>query len=177
MNNEPRHVKVPGFVEHIGSKGWTARLVVDGVECMAGMVAPLPRHARPGSLFTIHRTKAGAVYLYWITEPRLTHRQIKHARQHARRWTRMLAGVSDEQAEQRELECPDCGRVDCACDHDRFMFQEAEEDEGRERPICDSDGCGYYAATHIGRSALCAKHALALIGRSEVSDFAPRGER
>jgi hypothetical protein len=75
--------------------------------------------------------------------------------------------------EPRELECPDCGRVDCACDHDRFMFQEAEEDERRERPICDIDGCGYYAATHIGLSALCAKHALALIGRSEVSDFAP----
>jgi hypothetical protein len=43
-----------------------------------------------GSLFTIHQTKAGAAYLYWITKPTVTKRQIKLARQWARRASRLF---------------------------------------------------------------------------------------
>jgi hypothetical protein len=84
------HLKTPGCVEHIDSTGWQARLVVDDDEYLAEMRAPLPSHAVIGSLFTIHQTKAGAAYLYWITKPTVTKRQIKLARQWARRASRLF---------------------------------------------------------------------------------------
>jgi hypothetical protein len=86
------HTKIPGFVEHVDGGGrWTARILLGDDELIADMLEPLPRHAQAGSLFTIHQTKAGATYLYWITEPRTTRRQIKLARQRARRWAALFA--------------------------------------------------------------------------------------
>lgn len=85
-----RHEKWHGFVEHIERSRWWARLDVDGHDLMAEMTEPLPPHAKHGSLFTIHRTKRGQVYLYWITRPLITKRRVKKARIWARDARRRL---------------------------------------------------------------------------------------
>lgn len=84
------HTKIPGLVEAVDGSQWWARLIIDGKEYSAEMIEPLPKGMGPGNLFTIHRTRRGKTYLYWITEPRITKRQIKKANQWARNMARML---------------------------------------------------------------------------------------
>jgi hypothetical protein len=88
-----KHTKIPGFVQSIeGPNRWWARLVIDGVDYEAQMIDELPAHAQEGSYFTIHRTKRGRTYIYWITTP-WTKRQLKKARQRADQWAKELSWV------------------------------------------------------------------------------------
>jgi hypothetical protein len=84
------HRKIAGFVDHIERGKWWARLDINGHDYIAEMKDPLPAHARHGSYFTIHTTKRGHTYLYWITKPLITQRQIKKARQWASRMHKAL---------------------------------------------------------------------------------------
>lgn len=83
------HLKTHGFIESIEGERWWARLYLGDMEYSAEMVEPLPAHAEPGSRFTIHMTKAGDVYFYWITRP-WTKRELKKARQRARVWAHLF---------------------------------------------------------------------------------------
>jgi len=89
---QARHTKIPGFVQSISAdrKRWWARLDADGEDLFAEMSVPLPDDAVEGSLFTIHRTKAGHTYVYWI-KTRWTKRQVKVARQRGRQKAREWA--------------------------------------------------------------------------------------
>lgn len=84
-----RHFKLSGFVGEIGPDFWMARFDDNTV---AEMTEPLPADAGEGSLFTIHRTKRGRAYVYWITEPTWTRRDVKKARQSAREFAHLFSG-------------------------------------------------------------------------------------
>lgn len=84
-----KHTKIPGYVKEIHANGWTARLFPEPYPhegLWAEMREPLPADVREGSPFTIHATKAGHVYIYWVRRL-MTKRQIKKARQ----WGKQMA--------------------------------------------------------------------------------------
>ncbi len=87
-----RHTKVPGFVEWVDGPRWGGRLFVDDRELHAefGQRLPLLSGMGEGHFFTIHTTKRGQTYLYWIKEPRLTKRDLIKAKQEARRLGKAL---------------------------------------------------------------------------------------
>lgn len=59
------HSKIPGHVSEVHGSRWWAILRHDEGDLIAEMRDPLPPGRSEGSLFTVHRTKRGRVYLYW----------------------------------------------------------------------------------------------------------------
>lgn len=79
-----KHTKLRGYVDAIHDDGWWATLSTGKEEFYAEMKPEfLDPDAVEGSLFTIHRTKRGRTYIYWIKRPLITQRQIKKARRWA----------------------------------------------------------------------------------------------
>lgn len=91
-----QHVKWLGWIDTIApdKATWWGRIVRADDHARypyeAEFTEPLPKHARPGSYFSIHRTKRGRMYFYWITLPLITKRQAKKARIYGRDMARWL---------------------------------------------------------------------------------------
>lgn len=84
------HFKFFGVVDAVEGDKWWARLEIEGRDYYAEMSKPLPPNKGPGHLFTIHTTKRGRQYFYWIERPPMTQRRLKKARQRAREWERLF---------------------------------------------------------------------------------------
>lgn len=84
------HAKISGFVTDVEDDTWWARLFIEDKPYEVEMSEPLPDGMGPGNLFTIHLTKRGKTYLYWITKPSLTRSDLKRARFRARELRKVL---------------------------------------------------------------------------------------
>ena len=86
-----KHEKIRGFVDWIEEDCWWGRFVTeDGDEFSAQFTEPIPSDMGQGNYFTIHITKHGHRYFYWIRKPVWTRAQLKRIRIKAReraRWT------------------------------------------------------------------------------------------
>lgn len=89
--SKPRHTKILGYVDEVeGDQWWAVLKPENSPELYAEMALPLPDGMGPGNIFTIHRTKRGRTYLYWVLRPAFTRSQIKRARTEARRLWKVL---------------------------------------------------------------------------------------
>lgn len=88
-----------GYVSEIRGKKWWAVLRDDeiGDDLFVEMneeTHPLPAWVdQPGYLFSIHTTKAGHTYIYWLPARKISRAQQKQIQRRARKWAQLFKDV------------------------------------------------------------------------------------